>query len=80
MSTEATLLAIDDEPDVLAVIDRFAQRMVFKVVSRTDARVALAELHVLKPDAVIVDLMMSDMSGLAVIRPSATSTRRVRSF
>jgi hypothetical protein len=31
MSTEATLLAIDDEPDVLVIIDRFAQRMAFKV-------------------------------------------------
>lgn len=68
MSTEATLLAIDDEPDVLVVLDHFAQRLAFKVVSRTDARAALAELHLLKPDAVIVDLMMPDMSGLAVLR------------
>jgi two-component system, NtrC family, response regulator HydG len=68
MSTDATLLAIDDEPGVLAIVDRFAQRFGFKVVSRTDARAALAELPVLKPDAVIVDLKMPDINGLDVLR------------
>jgi two-component system response regulator HydG len=68
MSTEATLLVIDDEPDVLTIVDQFAQRFGFKVVGRTDARVALAELAVLKPDAVIVDLNMPDINGLDVLR------------
>src|SRR3984893_5395483 len=68
MMTEATLLAIDDEPDVLTIVDQFAKRFGFKVVSRTDARAALAELAVLKPDAVIVDLMMPDINGLDVLR------------
>jgi two-component system response regulator HydG len=68
MMTEATLLAIDDEPDVLTIVDQFAQRFGFKVVSRTDARAALAELRGLKPDAVIVDLMMPDINGLDVLR------------
>src|ERR1700730_4914953 len=68
MMTEATLLAIDDEPDVLTIVDQFAQRFGFKVVSRTDARAALAELRVLKPDAVIVDLMLPDINGLDVLR------------
>jgi two-component system response regulator HydG len=68
MSTEATLLAIDDEPDVLTIVDQFAQRFGFRVVSRTDARVALAELRVLKPDAVMVDLMMPEINGLDVLR------------
>ena len=68
MSAEATLLVIDDEPGVLAIVDRFAQRFGFKVVSRADAHAALAELPVLKPDAVIVDLMMPDINGLDVLR------------
>jgi two-component system, NtrC family, response regulator HydG len=68
MSTEATLLAIDDEPAVLATVDRFAQDFGFTVVSRTNARAALAELRGLKPDAVLVDLMMPDINGLDVLR------------
>ena len=68
MSTQATLLAIDDEPDVLAIVAQFAQRFGFTVVTRTDARAALAELRGLKPDAVLVDLMMPDINGLDVLR------------
>ena len=68
MSTQAALLAIDDEPDVLAIVVQFAQRYGFTVVTRTDARAALAELRGLKPDAVLVDLMMPDINGLDVLR------------
>jgi len=68
MSTQATLLAIDDEPDVLAIVVQFAKRFGFTVVTRTDARAALAELRGLKPDAVLVDLMMPDINGLDVLR------------
>ena len=64
----ATLLVIDDEPLVLAAVDRFARPFGFKVVSRTNARAALAELPRLKPDVVIVDLKMPDISGLEVLR------------
>ena len=68
MSTHAALLAIDDEPDVLAIVVQFAQRFGLTVVTRTDARAALAELRGLKPDAVLVDLMMPDINGLDVLR------------
>ena len=67
-TTRATLLAIDDEPAILAVVKRFAERMGFAVETRTDARAALAELPTLKPDVVIVDLMMPDIGGLDVLR------------
>ena len=68
MSTQATLLAIDDEPAVLAIVVQFARRFGITVVTRTDARAALAELRGLKPDAVMVDLMMPDINGLDVLR------------
>ena len=68
MSTQATLLAIDDEPGVLAIVAKFARRFGFTVVTRTDARAALAELPGLQPDAVMVDLMMPDIHGLDVLR------------
>jgi two-component system response regulator HydG len=68
MNTQATLLVLDDEPDVLATVDRFAQGFGFRVVSRTDARAALDELPVLKPDAVLVALRMPHINGLDVLR------------
>src|SRR5579862_511972 len=68
MSAEPTLLVIDDESGVLALVDGFARRLGFNVVGRTDARATLAELSVLRPDAVIVDLNMPDINGLDVLR------------
>lgn len=41
----ATLLAIDDEPAVLAIVERFAREHGFNVIARTDARAALVDLH-----------------------------------
>jgi CheY-like chemotaxis protein len=68
MSARPVLLAIDDEPGMLAVVERLARNLGFVVVSRTDARAALAELTALKPDAVLVDLRMPEINGLDVLR------------
>jgi DNA-binding NtrC family response regulator len=68
MSTQAALLAIDDEPGVLTMVVQFAERFGFTVETRSDARAALAELRVLKPDVVLVDMMMPDINGLDVLR------------
>ena len=53
---------------MLAIVDQFARGFGFTVVTRTDARAALAELPALKPDAVMVDLRMPDINGLDVLR------------
>jgi DNA-binding NtrC family response regulator len=68
MNAQPTLLVIDDEPSVLATVERFARSLGFTVVSRSNAPAALDELPVLLPDAVMVDLRMPDINGLDVLR------------
>ena len=68
MTPQPTLLVIDDEPSVLALVDRFARDFRVTVISRSDAGAALAELPVLKPDAVMVDLRMPHIDGLNMLR------------
>jgi DNA-binding NtrC family response regulator len=63
-----TLLAIDDEPGVLAEIDRFATSLHFNVVCHAGGRRALALVSEVRPDAVIVDLRMPGMDGLEMVR------------
>ena len=63
---------IDDEPRCWPSSVEFACGFGFTVVTRTDARAALAELPVLKPDAVMVDLRMPDIDGLDVFGPSSS--------
>jgi two-component system, NtrC family, response regulator HydG len=63
-----TLLAVDDEPGVLALIERFATGLGFNVVCHTGGRRALALISEIHPDIVIVDLHMPEIDGLDMLR------------
>ena len=68
MSGEARLLVVDDEPNIrelLATSLRFAG---FDVVTAANGREALAAAHRERPDVVVLDVMMPDMDGFAVVR------------
>jgi DNA-binding NtrC family response regulator len=62
------LLVVDDEPGIVSLVDRFAQRLGFDVVTRGGGREALARLSVEKADVALVDLRMPDIDGLEVLR------------
>ena len=62
------LLVIDDEPDILAIVERFARQLGFEVETSLNAVTALSELSTLDPDVAIVDLQMPDIRGLDVVK------------
>ena len=62
------LLVIDDEPGMLAVVERFAAAEDFEVVTRTGGHALLTELPALKPDVALVDRNMPEVGGLDVLR------------
>ena len=66
--TEPVLLVIDDEPGMLALIDRFATQLGFTVVRRSSGQEALAVQAKVRPDAALVDLRMPDVGGLEILR------------
>ncbi len=68
MNTDARLLVIDDEPGILGLVTRFAQRFGFEVAARSNASAGLAEVPIFKPDCVLVDLRLPDVNGLEVLR------------
>ncbi len=63
-----TLLVVDDDFGVLALIDRLATEMGFSVVRRSGGRAALASLPQIRPDGAIIDVGLSDIDGLSVLR------------
>ncbi|MBM3777840.1 MAG: sigma-54-dependent Fis family transcriptional regulator [Acidimicrobiia bacterium] len=69
MTAETTrLLIVDDDPSVLAIVQRFARQLGFEAIVRPGGREALAALDEVKPDAILVDLQMPDMDGLDVLK------------
>jgi DNA-binding NtrC family response regulator len=67
-----TLLAIDDEPGMLALVERFARALDFNVVCHGGGQGALDHLTQVHPDAVLVDLQMPGLNGLEVLRAIRT--------
>lgn len=63
-----TLFAIDDEPGMLALVERFARSLHFNVVCHSGGRGALDHVSQAHPDVVLVDLQMPEINGLDVLR------------
>jgi len=65
---EARLLVVDDEPNILELLATSLRFAGFEVATATNGRDALAEARRLRPDLVVLDVMMPDMDGFAVVR------------
>jgi two-component system, NtrC family, response regulator HydG len=61
-------MVVDDEPQILAVIDRFARGIGFDVVCQTGGRDALTSFPQARPDVLLVDVQMSEVGGLDVLK------------
>ena len=68
MSEEKTILAVDDESDVLLIIKTALMSEGYRVVTATNGPDALASAEDDNPDLVILDMMMPEMSGFEVLK------------
>jgi two-component system, OmpR family, response regulator RegX3 len=67
-STGSTLLVVESEENLRAALVAGLHREGFVVRAASDGRRALADFDVLRPDLVLLDVLLSDMSGLDVCR------------
>ena len=67
-TSEARLLVVDDEPNILELLATSLRFAGFEVATATNGRDALAEARRYRPDLVVLDVMMPDMDGFAVVR------------
>lgn len=63
----ATILVVDDDPDVLKMLGNFLERAGHQVSRATDGEIGLREFHRLHPQLVITDLIMPNKEGLELI-------------
>ena len=62
------ILIVEDEPDIRDTLSYNFEKEGFKVLSSADGKSALKLLESNKPNIVILDLMLPDMSGLDLCR------------
>ena len=67
MTTQITILVVDDEPAIRRLLSASLRRADYRVIEAGTAREALASVHIDKPDAVMLDLGLPDRDGLELI-------------
>jgi two-component system phosphate regulon response regulator PhoB len=70
-SPPKTVLVVDDEPDVIELVAFHLGRAGYRVISAETGAKAHAELRRARPDLVILDLMLPDLSGLEILKELA---------
>jgi len=66
--TDATVLVIDDEPEIRHVVRTALRSTVARVLDAADGRSALAAVKAQTPDLIVLDLGLPDQSGLDLCR------------
>ena len=67
-SASAPILVVDDDVKIVALVRAYLEREQYRVVSAVDGRTALRLIEELSPRLVVLDLMIPELDGLAVIR------------
>ena len=63
----SSVLVIDDDPVFCTVVERILEGDGFSVTSAGDAQTGISRFGELKPDLVIVDILMPGKEGMATI-------------
>lgn len=72
----AKVLIVDDEPDTVEVVEQMLKGRGFEIARAYDGDQALEAAHRLKPDLIVLDVMMPEQDGwlvcakLKAIRPA----------
>ena len=72
----ARILAVDDEPNIVRLIQVNLERMGYQVETANNGVQALEKIRASRPDLVVSDVMMPEMDGfelLSTIRRDARS-------
>lgn len=66
MTQKQRILIVDDDPELARMIGVILHKSGYEVTTATNGREGLAKANQVRPDLVILDVMMPDMSGIEV--------------
>jgi DNA-binding response OmpR family regulator len=67
-STSRPVLVVDDDAKILRLVRTYLERAGYRVVEATDGRTALSAIALEMPALVVLDVMLPEVDGLAVLR------------
>ena len=67
-SPKPAILVVDDDAKIVRLVRTYLEREGFRVIEASDGRSALAAIALEAPALVVLDLMLPEVDGLAVIR------------
>jgi len=62
------ILVVDDEPDVVAYVERFLEDRGFDVISASDGKQGFAKAKAELPDLIVLDIVMPKDTGVRMYR------------
>jgi DNA-binding response OmpR family regulator len=65
---DAPILVVDDDPKIVALVRMYLERERYAVVTAGDGRAAIRAIEERAPRLVVLDLMIPELDGFAVIR------------
>jgi CheY-like chemotaxis protein len=65
---QMTILAIDDDPQIISLYERYLKPQGFRVVAVADPKQAVKKARQIKPYAITLDIMMPGKTGWDIIR------------
>ncbi|HET7275562.1 MAG TPA: response regulator [Longimicrobiaceae bacterium] len=68
MEKDRTILIVDDNRDNLEILSAYLESRGYRVAEAPDGRTALAKMEEVRPDLVLLDVMMPGMDGWEVCR------------
>jgi two-component system KDP operon response regulator KdpE len=68
MNVQPLVLAVDDEPAILRLINLELHEQGFRVITAPNGEEALRIAETQRPDIILLDVLMPDMTGLEVMR------------
>lgn len=67
-ATGAPILVVDDDAKIVALVRAYLEREGWPVVSASDGRAAVRAIDERRPRLVVLDLMLPELDGMAVMR------------
>src|SRR5947209_5970856 len=64
----APVLVVDDDPKIVSLVKTYLVREGFRVITATDGAAALTAFNECSPGLIVLDLMLPEMDGLALMR------------